>query len=275
MHALEKKQILVVGNDQYSRSAARLLRKCNALVTERDGSGQLTETDKFQLAVASPEVSSYAPIRQQLEKAGVPVISDLELGFQQSRCLTVAISGTNGKSSTSALIARVLGQSGRQTAVAGYGATPICDLVEQSRDLDFLTVPVSVFQLQNVRFFRPSVAVLMNITHDHQDRFSSHADYVRAKAQLFANQQPFDWAIVQSEAWAQMKTLDIPMPGKVITFSASNRRADIFLDRGLLISRIEDWAGPLLDMSQTQFRGPHAAENLMAVLAVSRVLRLP
>ena len=89
------------------------------------------------------------------------------------------------------------------------------------------------------------------------------------------NQQAFDWAIVQSEALAQMRSLNLEIPSKVITFSANNHRADIYLDRGLLVSRRSDWTGPLLDMDKCKLRGPHNAENLMAALAVGHVLRIP
>jgi hypothetical protein len=92
----------------------------------------------------------------------------------------------------------------------------------------------------------------------------------------FVNGAPVDGAaIVQSEALAQMRSLNLPIPSKVITFSANNRRADIFLDRGLLVSRLPDWTGPLLDLDHCRLRGPHNAENIMAALAVGRVLRLP
>ena len=92
---------------------------------------------------------------------------------------------------------------------------------------------------------------------------------------IFANQQPFDWAIVQTEALAMLRTLGVKVPAKLITFSAHNRRADIYLDRSLIISRIEGWVGPLIDLEKTHLRGPHNAENVMAALAVGRVLRLP
>ena len=138
-----------------------------------------------------------------------------------------------------------------------------------------MTLEVSSFQLETTQFFRPAIGVLLNITPDHLDRYPTTADYVRAKGRLFRNQQAFDWAIVQSEALAQLRSLHIEIPSKTITFSASNRRADIYLDRGLLISRMEDWPGPLLDMDQCRLRGPHNAENLMATLAVGRVLRIP
>jgi len=80
---------------------------------------------------------------------------------------------------------------------------------------------------------------------------------------------------VQSEALAQMRSLHLDIPSKVITFSANNRRADLYLDRGLLVARLPDWSGPLLDLAKCKLRGPHNAENLMAALAVGHVLRIP
>ncbi len=162
-----------------------------------------------------------------------------------------------------------------KTLAAGNIGLPLCSVVERTRELDMLVLEVSSFQLETTRFFRPAIGVLLNLTPDHLDRYPAMADYMRAKARLFANQQAFDWAIVQSEALAQLRALNVEIPSKIITFSAANRRADIWLDRGLLISRIEGWAGPLLDMEHCLLRGPHNAENLMAALAVGRVLRIP
>jgi UDP-N-acetylmuramoylalanine--D-glutamate ligase len=205
----------------------------------------------------------------------VPVISELELGYQQSLCLSLAITGTNGKTTTTELIERLLSRAGRRTVAAGNIGRAICSVVDQTRELDFLTLEVSSFQLETIEFFRPAVAVLLNITPDHLDRYAGMGDYVRAKARLFQNQQPFDWAIIQSEALAQLRSLNLAVPSKVITFSANNRRADLYLDRGLLVSRLPDWTGPMLDMDKCALRGPHNAENIMVALAVKRVLRIP
>ncbi len=100
-------------------------------------------------------------------------------------------------------------------------------------------------------------------------------DYARAKARIFENQQPFDWAIIQSEALAYLQTLGVRIPSKVITFSAVDESADIHLDRGQIISRIENWSGRVLNMDDVHLKGPHNAENIMAALAVGRVLRIP
>jgi len=116
---------------------------------------------------------------------------------------------------------------------------------------------------------------LTNITPDHMDRYASMDDYARAKARLFENQQAFDWAIIQSEALAQMQKLGMRIPSKIITFSATDENADIYLDRGQIMSRIENWPGRLLNMDEVRLRGPHNAENIMATLCVGRVLRIP
>lgn len=297
MIELANKQVLVIGLGSSGQAACRLLRKRLAQVTaidQADTAELRSEAERlralgvrvklgvsesprraFDLAVVSPGVPLELPLFQALRRKQVPLIGELELGYQLSYCLNIAITGTNGKTTTTELVTRMLLHNHRKTVAAGNIGLPLCAVAEQSRDLDFLTLEVSSFQLETIQYFRPAIAVLLNITPDHLDRYSSMNDYVCAKARLFSNQQPFDWAIIQSEALAQIRSLDLPVPGKVITFSANNRRADLILDHGLIVSRLPDWTGPLLDMDACQVRGPHNAENLMAALAVGRVLRIP
>lgn len=297
MDELAKKNVLVIGLGISGQAACQLLRDRGASVMAIDAadSAALRATadalsaqgasvelgvdrapsERFDLAVVSPGVPLDSKLMREIEARGIPTIGELELGYQQCRCLNIAISGTNGKTTTTEMVAAMLEHCGRTTVAAGNIGRPFCSVADQSKDLDFMTLEVSSFQLETIRYFRPTVAVLLNITPDHLDRYAAMADYTRAKANLFRNQQPFDWAIVQSEALAQIRSLSLPVPSKVITFSAENRRADIYFDRGLLISRVPDWTGPLLDLDHCQVRGPHNAENLMAALAVGRVLRLP
>ncbi|MBM3875899.1 MAG: UDP-N-acetylmuramoyl-L-alanine--D-glutamate ligase [Verrucomicrobia bacterium] len=289
--------VLVLGLGSSGRAACLMLKAHGARVTAVDSADTpaLRETaaqlaaggvrvelgatippvGHFDLAVLSPGVPSTLRLVKDLAAREVPLISELELGYQHTVCLNIAITGTNGKTTTTELVERALTHSHKHTLAAGNIGTPVCDIVGRTRELDYLTVEVSSFQLEGIQHFRPSVAVLLNITPDHLDRYASMADYVRTKARLFENQQPFDWAIVQSEALAQLRSLGCKVPSKTLTFSANNRRADIWMDRSLLISRIEGWEGPLLDMERTKLRGQHNAENLMAALAVGRVLRLP
>jgi UDP-N-acetylmuramoylalanine--D-glutamate ligase len=295
--SLQDKHVLVVGLGKSGVAAAQLLHLHGAKVLavdsadtselRREGAqlklrgmdvqlGASTAPDAaFDLVVVSPGVPASNPILLEMNRRNVPVIGELELGYRHSLCLNISVAGTNGKTTTTQLIERLLKQHRIRTTAAGNIGTPVCSVVEQTRDLDFLTLEVSSFQLETIQSFRPAIAVLLNITPDHLDRYADMAEYARAKARLFMNQQSFDWAIVQSEALAQLRAFDMNIPSKIITFSAADRNADICLDRGLLISRIADWTGPLLDMASCRLIGPHNAENVMAALAVGRVLRIP
>ncbi|MDA0750456.1 MAG: UDP-N-acetylmuramoyl-L-alanine--D-glutamate ligase [Verrucomicrobia bacterium] len=229
----------------------------------------------FDLAVVSPGVPLDAPLMQKMAERKIPVIGELELGFQESKCLNIAITGTNGKTTTTHLIKDILASGQRNTEIAGNVGVPISSLIKSTKGLDFLTLEVSSFQLETIRYFRPAIGVLLNLASDHQDRHESYDEYCRIKARLFENQLSHDWAIIQSEALAKLRSLGVKIPGKVITFSAESRQADVFLDRGLLISRMDGWAGPLLNLADCRVSGPHNAENIMAALLVGRVLRIP
>jgi UDP-N-acetylmuramoylalanine--D-glutamate ligase len=294
---LEHKHALVLGLGKSGLAAAQLLHARGAKVLAVDSAdspalrreaaqlklrgidvqlgAESAPATVFDLAVVSPGVPWSNPILAELSRRKLPIIGEFELGYQHSRCLNISITGTNGKTTTTELVERLLTRHHLKTMAAGNIGTPVCAVAEQTKDLDFLTLEVSSFQLETVQFFRPAIAVLLNITPDHLDRYSRMSDYALAKSRLFMNQQPFDWAIVQSEALAQLRSLNVKIPSKVITFSANNRRADLYLDRSLLVSRLEDWPGPLFDMTQCRLVGPHNAENLMAALAVGRVLRIP
>lgn len=291
---MAQKQVTVVGLDSYGLAAIELLAREGATVHAVDpGSparSSLAESvlDRWRirashgeatvaadLAVVSPAVSGALPVVEGLRSRRVPVISELELGYRHSLCLTVAVGGSNGKSSTVSMLARVLERGQRRVAVAGGADAPLCGLVDRTRDLDFVLVEASPPQLAGADHFRPAVAVFLNLAPTLPPRYLDRAELARSAARVFANQQCFDWAIVQSEALAELRVLGVEPPSKVITFSERNRRADIWFDRGLLQGRLPDWTGPLLDMARCRARGPHQAENLMAALAVGHVLRIP
>ena len=297
MYVLENKNVLVIGLGLSGLAATELLLSRGAKVTAIDGDD--TEVLREQasrlrrrgvqvelgaatvplrpldLAVLSPGVPLNHPLVTVVRGRNVPLIGELELGYQQSLALNISITGTNGKTTTTELIERMLTSNRIKTIAAGNIGTPLCAIADRARELDFITLEVSSFQLETIQFFRPAVAVLMNITPDHLDRYASMKEYAAAKARLFENQQPFDWAIIQTEALAQLVDIGANIPSKVITFSAFDQKGDFFLDRGLIISRMEHWSGPLVNLDDMRLRGAHNAENIMAALAVGRVLRLP
>ena len=300
MFNLEGKRVLLIGLGARGRSACRLLRNSGASViaVDSDNSEFLKkETDllvklgvEVHLGLDRPNVKllseldlsvvSVGGVRESkwlsaLKKINIPVIGELELGYQQLRCLNIAVTGTNGKTSAAKLIEQLLIASQRKTELAGKVDCPVCDSVSYSKDFDYLTLAINSFQLELTQFFQPTVGVLMNIDPDHQDHYGGMVKYINAKSRMFSNQQSFDWAIVQSEALAQIRSLGIKIPSKIVTFSSSNRRADIYLNRGLIVSRVPGWEGPLLDFNECLLEGAHNAEIIMAALAVGRVLKIP
>jgi UDP-N-acetylmuramoylalanine--D-glutamate ligase len=296
MLELENRSVLVLGVGPRGRAACELLRRAGARVTAVDagdteefreraeelrgngievglGTVELPKGE-YDLVVVSPGGMGWELAKTEGNRT-LPKIGEVELGFERTQCLTIAVAGTNGKGTTGEMIERVLEHSHRKSVLCGHQARPICSVVEQSKDLDYLVLQVNALQLEATEHFRPAVAVLLNLAPDFLDRYASAADYTRATARLFAKQQGHDWAIVQSEALTRLQELNLPVPAKTITFSATDPKADLYLDRRLIISRIPNWAGPLLDCDTCQIRGPHNAENLMAALAVGHVLRLP
>lgn len=237
------------------------------------GAGPVNEP--VDLAVLSPGVPTEQPLVRQLQQRGVPVLAELELGCRFLRCPYVGITGTNGKTTTTELVERMLNHCGRCTVAAGNIGLPVCAVVEKSDQYAILTLEVSSFQLETIEQFRPRVAVLLNVTPDHLDRYAGMDDYRRAKARIFLNQQADDWAVVQWDAWEQMQALSLPVNARRILFSATRAGGDFWLERGVIHSRLPGWEGAVLDLRQGRLRGVHNAENLMAALAVAYALALP
>jgi UDP-N-acetylmuramoylalanine--D-glutamate ligase len=295
MDEFRNRKVVVIGLDPSGSAACELLKGVGAHVvgvaipSETSSQKQTPDLQRLgiqiiseksvpkdvEFVIHSSQVSPQIPLIAKLGKKGPKVLSDVELASRCLFCLSLAITGTNGKTTTAELVASMLESAQRKTVRAGASGVPVCGIAEQSRSLDFVTLDLNSFQLESIEHFRPSVAVITNLRGDHMDRYASVSDYARAIGRVFKNQQVFDWAIIQSEALAHLRALGIEIPSKVITFSARNSRADIYLDRGLLISSLPNWSGPLFNMEQSSLAGPHNAENVMAALAVGRVLRVP
>ncbi|MDB6036910.1 MAG: UDP-N-acetylmuramoylalanine--D-glutamate ligase [Verrucomicrobiales bacterium] len=281
MRELENKKIVVAGRTPAGEATLRFLKANGAFVTLSDASELLSQfgaggklaRNPPELIVVMPKVP--AQVLAAARSAGIRVVTELELAFEHASCMSIGVTGTNGKTTTSELIEAILKQAHRKTLRAGANGMPLCTVLEDSRELDYLTLDLDCFDLEHSEHYRPSVGVLLNLTPDHLDYFSRAEDYARTMGRLFASQRIFDWAIVQSEALAQLRSLEVEISAKVISFSAENRRADIYLDRGLLISRLPGWTGPLIDLDECHIKGPHNAENIMAALCVGHVLRLP
>jgi len=217
------------------------------------------------LAVLSPGIDPAWELPRRVVAAGVPMIGEIEFAWRHQDRPVVAITGTNGKSTTTELVARVLTAGGLRTLPAGNHGRPFADVVWAGDKVDVQTLEVSSFQLETIDTFRPRVAVWMNFAPDHLDRHASLDAYFAAKARIFENQGEGDTAVVKLED----RRPETP-PERTVTFSAHEDGADYGFD-----GRWITWRGArVLDYAGTRLRGRHNAENVMAALAVGRALGL-
>jgi UDP-N-acetylmuramoylalanine--D-glutamate ligase len=152
----------------------------------------VTRTD---LIVVSPGVDNNSPVMRLAKGLNIPVISEIELGFMSCPAQIIAITGTNGKSTTATLIHKILTYAGRRAHLLGNIGEPLCAHLDDIDSGDIISLEVSSFQLENTVKFRPKVAVMLNLTPDHLDRHADIQNYLNAKKKIFANQNSNDWTL--------------------------------------------------------------------------------
>ena len=219
---LKNKRVLVVGLGRSGLSAAMFLRTQGARVTVSDtrsatalekeipalldagimvesgGHGLLTFR-RQDLIVISPGVPMDRPEVKQVKAFGLPVIGELELASRYLRGSVVAITGANGKTTTTTLVGKIFHDAGITTQVGGNIGLPVIDLIAQSTPETVNVLEVSSFQLETVEEFHPKIAVILNITPDHLDRHGSFENYVAAKERIFARQGPGDFLVLNAD----------------------------------------------------------------------------
>ncbi|HAM36019.1 MAG TPA: UDP-N-acetylmuramoyl-L-alanine--D-glutamate ligase [Elusimicrobia bacterium] len=200
---LRRKGFAVFGSDLRPRAQVKsaLGRLAGAMAWEGGGHGE--RVLKAGFAVKSPGLPSTAPILSRLRAAGVPVFSEMEIGLAFCpKAELVAITGTNGKTTTTALTAEIFRQGlprGRKAHLAGNIGVPLCDKVLQVKPKDVLVIEVSSYQLEDSRSLRPRAAALLNLTADHVDHHGSMLAYIEAKARLFREQKEGDFCVFNAE----------------------------------------------------------------------------
>jgi UDP-N-acetylmuramoylalanine--D-glutamate ligase len=232
------------------------LRAHNVRITT--GSEAEQDSASYDLVVVSPGIDPASTLAKNFSAKKAEVIGELELGWRHTTLPVVAITGTNGKTTTTELTAQMLNGAGQRTVACGNIGKPLCDVVRDRDKYDVLTVEVSSFQLETIRTFKPHVAAWLNFAPDHLDRYAAISDYRAAKLRIFENQTVDDFAVVNAaEALPKLKA-------RTVTFSAYADAADFRFSEGTIFHRDE----PVLRISETKLRGSHNIENLMAALAI-------
>jgi UDP-N-acetylmuramoylalanine--D-glutamate ligase len=223
--------------------------------------------DQLDLVVISPGVPTKAIPLRYAERAGAEVIGEVELASRYLKGRIVAITGSNGKTTTTSLIAELLKDAGLRTLVGGNIGTPLISLVEDSRDDGWTVVEMSSFQLETIKEFHPTVAVALNVTPNHMDRYESFTDYAAAKHRIFMNQAPGDVAILNADdeivsSWAT------GLRAHVTSFSVKEQLEEgLFLRGREIVSRANGVERVLLMSDEMKLRGLHNVENVLAAVA--------
>jgi len=229
------------GDSSALREKAESLRARGARVLL--GRDAESDPESYDLAVLSPGIDPLVPLVQNVVAKKIPLIGELELAFQNCTCPVVAITGTNGKTTTTELTERILQGCGVRTMASGNIGLPS-------------------FQLETIQNFRPKVAAWLNLSANHLDRYPGMQEYRAAKLRIFENQTAEDFAVVNA-----INDLP-PLKASVITFSAVTDKADFTRRENSIFFRSEK----ILDQSATRLPGVHNAENIMAALGIGHAL---
>src|SRR5690606_22805313 len=232
-------------------------------------SGQLPSwlLDQIDLVVISPGVPTTTIPARYVDRKEGEVIGEVELAYRFMKGRIVGITGSNGKTTTTTLIGELLKQAGIETQVGGNIGTPLLSLAESSTDETWTVVELSSFQLETIVDFRPNVAICLNVTPNHLDRYESFTDYAAAKHRIFRNQNAEDAAILNADdeitaSWAS------GLKANVSLFSVKRELEDgLFLRGRDLICRAGGKEKVLTTRDDIFLRGLHNVENVLAAMA--------
>jgi UDP-N-acetylmuramoylalanine--D-glutamate ligase len=288
-----KKNILVVGLGRSGIAACELLRKYECAITATDAREQsmlTTEARNLQeegvklsvgghdltlikgkdLVVLSPGVPRSIALIQEALKAGVPVLSEIEIAFEVARAPILAVTGTNGKSTVVTLLGKILSSSGLEAAVAGNIGLALSAVVEDVPSEGVIVAEISSFQLESIDKFHPRVAVLLNITHDHLDRYDGLSSYIEAKARIFSNLTSSDSAIFNADDPLQAPFM-ASVAARRLSFSFRERRVKegAFARGGAFWLKSSGQESEVTTENAVRLRGPHNFWNILACICAA------
>src|SRR5262244_244700 len=291
---LRSKQVLVVGLARTGMECARFLVNQGAKVSVSD---LRSETDLeneihalkglpihyllageerrwlegMDLVVPSPGVPAANPLLQEANRRGIEILSEIDLAYRFFRFPIVAITGTNGKSTTTTLVGEMLKANGTKVFIGGNIGAPLIGFA--GGDWEWGVVEISSFQLEWIKEFRPRVAVLLNLSEDHLDRYPDFAAYCGAKERIFENQTASDVAILNRDdslVWGMARG----MPARIVSFGFSEVDQGVFAKSEEIIWR-DASTEERFPLRHVKIQGVHNVENMMAAIAVAKAIGMP
>jgi UDP-N-acetylmuramoylalanine--D-glutamate ligase len=290
---LKGKKVLVVGLARTGIAAAKFLKARGSLVTttevkpkeemkeaiqalkgmdiSTEWGGHQTETFlKQDIIVVSPGVDLNIEPIQKAIKHGVRVVSEIELAYHFIHVPIIAVTGTNGKTTTTLLVGEMLKEDGRKVGVGGNVGEPLILFADGKDRWEVLVVEISSFQLEAIKDFRPRISVLLNITEDHLDRYPRYDDYIEAKVRVFANQNSGDLAVLNRDDPIVMQLRE-RVKAKKVLFSLKEKLGEGAFSNGQTIFLRLGEKGEEYSLAKTPLKGIHNVENMMAALTAARI----
>jgi len=284
------KRVLVVGLGKSGVASALFLESRGARVTVSDAKsedqlrneipalldrGITVETGKHgertfrdqDLIVVSPGVPANVDPLQHARRLGIPVIGEIELTARFLRGNIVAITGSNGKTTTTTLTGEIIASGGRKTLVGGNIGTPAITFVEQSSTDTWVVLEISSFQLESIETFRPHISAILNVTPDHLDRHGSMENYIAAKTRIFENQTSDDYAVLNADD-AICHRLGTALKPQVLWFSRQHPvERGAYVQGGAIFYRNGEEV-EIMPVSEIALKGSHNVENVLAAVAI-------
>jgi UDP-N-acetylmuramoylalanine--D-glutamate ligase len=289
------KRVLVVGLGKSGVASAQFLHEHGARVTASDakaeddlradirtlldlgvavetgGHGERTFRQQ-DLIVVSPGVPTNVPQLAQARAMGIPVIGEIELASRFLKGHIVAITGSNGKTTTTALAGDVIGWGGYESQVGGNIGTPAISLVPDATDDTYNVLEVSSFQLETIETFHPEIAVVLNVTPDHLDRHGSFDVYLAAKKRVFDNQTSSDYAVLNADD-QQTTRMSEGIKSQLRWFSRNKEVArGAFVRDGRIFHRDDSGEHEIMPASEIPLKGGHNLENVLAAVCVGMII---
>ncbi len=285
-------RVLVVGAARSGVAAARFLlaRGARVSLSEKQPLEKLTEEAKFlgvpleagghteaaflaqDLIVVSPGVPSDLPALVAARARGIPVIGEVELACRFLQGRLVGITGSNGKTTTTALTGKLFEAAGVHSQVGGNIGTPLISLVETSRADTVNVVELSSFQLETIEQLRPTVAVVLNVTPDHLDRHPDFHSYAAAKERVFQNQTAEDFAVLNADD-AVCRQYGQRARARALWFSRKHTvPAGAWVEDGDVVYSAGDYPLTVLGVEEIQLKGDHNVENVLAATCAALAL---
>jgi UDP-N-acetylmuramoylalanine--D-glutamate ligase len=292
---LNNKRVLVVGLGKSGLASALFLKAHGARVTVSDtksgdelrneiptlldhgitvetgGHGERTFREQ-DLIVVSPGVPVDAPLLAQARTLGESVIGEIELAAQFLPGPIVAITGSNGKTTTTTLVGEILTAGGLHALVGGNIGTPAISLAERAKPESVIVLEVSSFQLETIQTFRPKVAVVLNVTPDHLDRHQTLESYVDAKARIFENQQSDDFAVLNEDD-PTCVTMAARTRAQIFWFSRQKEvKQGAWVREGNILFRDGARQSEVMQVSELPLKGAHNLENVLAAVCAGALM---